>query len=77
MLNTLQLKNNALKDMEELSDPFGGMERLNKMDCRGNPLCALPKYRDYIVILCKSLCKKMLSQNNWITKKFYQPNENI
>jgi hypothetical protein len=41
--------------MEELSDPFGGMERLKTMDFRNNPLCSMPKYRDYIVILCKSL----------------------
>lgn len=41
--------------METLSDPFGGMERLKNMDFRGNPLCSIPKYRDYMVILCKSL----------------------
>lgn len=42
--------------MEELSEPFAGMERLKRMDFRNNPLSSLPKYRDYIVILCKSLC---------------------
>lgn len=55
VLNDLHLRNNLLGDMEEISDPFGAMERLKKMDFRGNPLCNLPKYRDYIVILCKSL----------------------
>jgi len=55
VLNTLFLKGNKFGDMEELSEPFGGMDKLKIMDFRNNPLCSMPKYRDYIVILCKSL----------------------
>jgi hypothetical protein len=32
------------------------MERIKKIDFRGNPITKVPKYRDYIVILSKSLC---------------------
>ncbi len=35
---------------------LGQMERIKKIDFRGNPLTKTPKYRDYIVILSKSLC---------------------
>lgn len=55
VLNTLSLKNNALVEMGDLSEPLGALERLKTLDCRGNPLCALPKYRDYMVILSKNL----------------------
>jgi hypothetical protein len=32
------------------------MERIKKIDFRGNPIAKVHKYRDYIVILSKSLC---------------------
>lgn len=55
VLSTLSFKNNSLGDMGDLSEPLGSMERLKKLDFRGNPLAGLPKYRDYIVILAKNL----------------------
>lgn len=55
VLNSLSLKNNALAEMGDLSEPLGALERLKTLDCRGNPLCSLPKYRDYMVILSKQL----------------------
>lgn len=61
--------------MEELSDPFGAMERLKTLDFRNNPLCSMPKYRDYIVILCKSLQeldhKKILPTERQYLVKLY------
>ena len=57
VLQNLSLRTNQLGDMEVLSEPFGGMERLKTMDLRNNPLSTMPKYRDYVVILCKSLGK--------------------
>lgn len=55
------MKNNQVIEMERLSEPMGGMERLKTIDFRGNPLCTLPKYRDYIVILCKTLGNNKLT----------------
>jgi len=58
------MKNNNISDMGELSEPLGSMERLKMLDFRGNPLASLPKYRDYIVILSKNLCKSNFIKNN-------------
>jgi hypothetical protein len=58
--------------MGDLSEPLGSMERLKILDFRGNPLCNLPKYRDYMVILSKNLCITYLIQNNWTPKRSYQ-----
>ena len=53
----MSLRNNALDDMGVLSEPLASMERLRVLDFRGSPLTSLPKYRDYVVILSKSLGK--------------------
>ena len=57
MVNKVSLRNNALDDMGVLSEPLASMERLRVLDFRGSPLTSLPKYRDYVVILSKSLGK--------------------
>jgi hypothetical protein len=40
------------------------MERVKTVDFRGNPLCNVPKYRDYIVILSKSLGNQLLTKRS-------------
>ena len=55
VVNRVSLRNNALDDMGVLSEPLAGMERLRTLDFRGCPLTALAKYRDYVVILFKTL----------------------
>jgi len=52
----ISLKNNQLEDISDLTTALTQMERIKKIDFRGNPICKVPKYRDYIVILSKSLC---------------------
>jgi len=54
------LKNNMLSEIGDLTVALNQMERLKKIDFRGNPLTKVPKYRDYIVILSKSLGKSLL-----------------
>ena len=51
----ISLKNNQLEEISELTAALTQMERIKKIDFRGNPICKVPKYRDYIVILSKSL----------------------
>jgi Leucine-rich repeat (LRR) protein len=76
VISTLSFKNNSLGDMGDLSEPLGSMERLKKLDFRGNPLAGLPKYRDYIVILAKNLCKYYETQRNLTQKTFYLLKDN-
>ena len=46
---------NDLEDIGELSETLTSMERLKIISFKDNPLAKAQKYRDYIVILSKSL----------------------
>ncbi len=56
VVQEIELKNNQLEDISELTEALTNMGRIKKIDFRGNPLVKVAKYRDYIVILSKSLC---------------------
>lgn len=55
VVQEVSLKNNSLEEFSELTTALAQMERIKKIDFRGNPLTKTAKYRDYIVILSKSL----------------------
>jgi hypothetical protein len=57
VVQEVSLKNNSLEEFSELTTALAQMERIKKIDFRGNPLTKTAKYRDYIVILSKSLGK--------------------
>jgi len=55
-LDTLTLKGNVIEDFEEEIIPIlSTMNRLKKIDLSLNPITAIPKYRDHVVILTSSL----------------------
>ena len=55
VVQEVYLKNNLLSEIGDLTVALNQMERLKKIDFKGNPLTKVPKYRDYIVILSKNL----------------------
>ncbi|XP_039610098.1 protein phosphatase 1 regulatory subunit 42 isoform X2 [Polypterus senegalus] len=47
--------NNKLQDVKELELVFSKWTKLQKLDLSGNPVCHKPKYRDRLIMICKSL----------------------
>ncbi|XP_028659425.1 protein phosphatase 1 regulatory subunit 42 isoform X1 [Erpetoichthys calabaricus] len=47
--------NNKLQDVKELELVFSKWTKLQKLDLSGNPVCHKPKYRDHLIMICKSL----------------------
>jgi Leucine-rich repeat (LRR) protein len=56
ILTTLEFKNNNLKEVNNIADVLTAMFRIKSITMLGNPIVKAPKYRDYSVILSKSLC---------------------
>ncbi|XP_019942943.1 protein phosphatase 1 regulatory subunit 42 [Paralichthys olivaceus] len=54
-IQTFSAADNELHNMEELEDVFGFWPQLLQMDLRGNPASKKRKYRDRLIIACKSL----------------------
>lgn len=78
VVQEIYLKNNLLEDISELTSALTQMQRIKKIDFRGNPITKVSKYRDYIVILSKSLGNFLIiAQNNLMIRKFYLNKDNI
>jgi hypothetical protein len=50
------MKNNQIKEVSALADVLPHMQRIKNVKFIGNPVIKAPKYRDYLVILAKSMC---------------------
>ena len=74
-MHELSLANNSLEDIGELSETLTKLEMLKTLSFKGNPLAKTQKYRDYIVILAKSLeeldGKKILAKEREYLVKLY------
>ena len=55
VVDEVYLTKNDLDDIGELSETINGMSNLRILSFRDNPLTKAQKYRDYIVILSKTL----------------------
>ncbi|XP_028288322.1 protein phosphatase 1 regulatory subunit 42 [Parambassis ranga] len=61
---------NKLHNVEELEDVFNHWPQLRLMDLSGNPVCKKPKYRDCLIITCKSLEILDGSEINEVNRQF-------
>ncbi|XP_059183042.1 protein phosphatase 1 regulatory subunit 42 [Centropristis striata] len=61
---------NRLHNMEELEDVFSHWPQLLHMDLGGNPVCRIPKYRDRLITVCKSLEVLDGREINELTRQF-------
>lgn len=65
------MKNNRIKEVSAIADILPSMTRIKSIKFIGNPVVKASKYRDYLVILAKSLCRINNIQNRLIIKRFY------
>ncbi|XP_034025647.1 protein phosphatase 1 regulatory subunit 42 isoform X2 [Thalassophryne amazonica] len=54
-LQQFSAADNKLQDVKELEDVFQCWPWLCEMDLQGNPVCRKPKYRDRLIMACRSL----------------------
>ena len=64
-LNQLIIENNELNELSGLLDALLHWPSLFKLNLAGNPVCQVKKYKEDIIIISKSLGKK-------ITFKFFE-----
>jgi hypothetical protein len=63
------MKNNNLKEVSHIADVLSAMTRIKSMVFLGNPIIKAKKYRDYAVILSKSLCTILINIEELDNKK--------
>jgi hypothetical protein len=75
VVKEVYLIKNELEDIGELSETINGMSNLRILSFKDNPLTKAQKYRDYIVILSKTLeeldGKKILAKEREYLVKLY------
>ncbi|CAD8158822.1 unnamed protein product [Paramecium octaurelia] len=54
-LEYLNLKNNKIKEFDDIEDSISNLQNIKEIDLRGNPITQVYKYRDRIVLLCKTI----------------------
>ncbi|KAM3133245.1 hypothetical protein pb186bvf_014673 [Paramecium bursaria] len=54
-LEILNLMNNKIKEFDDIEDSLPQLTSIREIDLRGNPITTVHKYRDRIVLLCKSI----------------------
>lgn len=76
VLTHLEMKNNLISEVSAIADVLPHMTRIKTVQFTGCPVAKAPKYRDYLVILAKTLCSIVIMQNKSMERKFFQPRGN-
>jgi len=71
------MKNNGLKEVSSIADVLSSLLRIKSMVFLGCPIVKAKKYRDYSVILAKSLGRLAVTQNSLMGRRSFQPKGSI
>lgn len=76
VLDTLEMKNNKIKDVLNLERALTCMRFLRKLDLRDNPMVQIKKHRDYVLMMCLSIqefnTKRVLPDERKFLFKFHE-----